>query len=82
MSGWEMAKWEVYSRLEPFGWDAGNILAAGIRYSSQAPYFKKGHNPKLDDFMFDFCGERKKRMVGPKDFMAGLKGLARKKKGD
>ncbi len=65
--------------MEPFGWDAWNILAAGIRYSSQAPYFKKGHNPSIDEFMFDFCGEQKKRkMFGPRAFMKGLKAMAKK----
>ncbi len=83
MTGREMAEWEVYSLLEPFGWPADEMIMAGIRHSALAPYLIKGAKSEVNDYTFDFCGVTKKnRMVGPKEFMTGLKGLARKKKGD
>ena len=53
MSAAEMAEWEVYASLEPFGFEMHNLLAARICQAAVLPYSK--HTPKLEDWMFDFC---------------------------
>lgn len=76
----ELTEWMAYYRLEPFGQERDNLHAGMIASILANVYRKKGaKNFTVDDFMVrDREAQREKSTLG---FLAGLKRLAKPKKG-
>ena len=49
-----LSEWMAYSQIEPFGWEAQNLLTAHLCCAVVAPHMKKGQTPKLDDWLIKF----------------------------
>lgn len=50
MSSRLFSEWMAFAQLEPFGWNAGNILAANVCRAAVAPYIKS----RLEDWLLRF----------------------------
>ncbi len=78
MTSREMAEMEAYSSIEPFGFDMYNLMQAAICCATVAPWAKKGKEPKVSDFMFDFAGDHRDdgKITDPNMMVALFKGMA------
>jgi len=86
MSSQQMAEWMAYARIEPFGDQRADMRAALICCAAVTPYAKKGHLPRLSDWMLSSESEQEnddadeKAMLGPREMMHVLRGFAGKHK--
>ena len=74
MSGREMAEWEVYARVEPFGIVLANLLAAHLCTVIHTPYNAKSN---IGDFLLTFGKtEATGRVTGPDQVQSCFKAMA------
>lgn len=50
----ELRKWMAWYKIEPFGEERMDLRFALMTAHVVSPYLKKGHKPKLSDYMMEF----------------------------
>ena len=51
MTAKELSEWMAYYEVEPFGEERADYRSAMIAWVLASIYAKKGHKPKIEDFM-------------------------------
>lgn len=71
MSSMELSEWMAYYEVEPFGEERADYRSAMIAWVLASVYSKKGHKPKIEDFM-PFLDKKRSRQQSPEEIQGVL----------